>query len=108
MNLHFKTTRQIPLKDLTIETVPVFDDAAQALLDGAYVYKLFDFVMSLTYISKGSRPKGYVSPDELPDEENPYYYGKIIFDTDNNWVYEGCKLAIADQEKIVGAMLSRI
>jgi hypothetical protein len=37
---------------------------------------------------------------ELPDEANPDYLGKILFDTEGHWIYDGNMLSIAEQEQI--------
>ena len=37
---------------------------------------------------------------ELTDEQNPDYLGKILFDDDGNWIYDGDQLTIMEQEQI--------
>ena len=37
---------------------------------------------------------------ELPDDQNPNYLGRILFDPEGHWIYDGDILTIAEQEQI--------
>lgn len=36
----------------------------------------------------------------LPDDKNPDYLGRILFDNNGNWIYDGELLSIYEQEQI--------
>lgn len=37
---------------------------------------------------------------ELPDEKNPDYLGRILFDNKGHWIYDGELLSVMEQEQI--------
>lgn len=45
-------------------------------------------------------PPGYVDLDKLPDAENPYYHGRILFDEEGNWIYDGDEFIADEQEQL--------
>ena len=42
---------------------------------------------------------GYMK-DNLPDEKNPDYLGRILFDTNGYWIYDGDELSVTEQEQL--------
>jgi len=38
--------------------------------------------------------------DDLPDEKNPDYLGRILFDTEGYWIYDGNLLSVVEQEQL--------
>lgn len=36
----------------------------------------------------------------LPDDKNPDYLGRILFDENGNWIYDGAQLSVDEQEQI--------
>jgi hypothetical protein len=61
--------------------------------------------MDFTYLPKFSGPEGYISPDEMSDKDNLYFLGRLLFDMENNWIYDGNKLTIAEQQSVASAIL---
>jgi len=106
MPVHQNRSRTVQLSGRTVQIKPTFETAKDALRDGVFIYKLFDFIMDLTYLPNWSRPKGYVSPDEVADKDNPYFYGRLLFDTDGNWIYDGKELSISEQEQVADAIIN--
>jgi hypothetical protein len=106
MPYHQNRSKTIQLTGRTVQIKPVFETAEQALHDGVFIYKLFDFIMDFTYLPNWSRPKGYVSPNEMEDKDNPYYFGQLLFDTEGNWIYDGSELSINEQEQVAAAIIN--
>jgi hypothetical protein len=106
MTLHTNGIKTIQLNGKTVQIKPAFENADQAISEGVYIYKLFDFMMDFTFLPKGSRPEGYISPDEMADKDNPYYYGRLLFDTGNSWIYDGNQLTIDEQEALAEGILN--
>ena len=38
--------------------------------------------------------------DHLPDGKNPDYLGKILFDANGYWIYDGDMLSVTEQEQL--------
>jgi hypothetical protein len=102
---HQSVSKTIQLENKTIQIRPDFQTIEQAKADGVYTYKLFDFMMDLTYLPEWSRPQGYVSPDEMDDAENPHFFGRLLFDPEGYWAYDGNRLNFAEQEKLADAVI---
>ncbi|MDP9078592.1 MAG: hypothetical protein M3O71_14265 [Bacteroidota bacterium] len=46
------------------------------------------------YVAYGTNTK------DLPDEKNPDYLGKILFDLQGYWIYDGEELTVTEQEQL--------
>ena len=46
--------------------------------------------------------------DDLPDNQNPDYLGRILFDTEGYWIYDGEMLAVAEQEQLAKFIINYI
>lgn len=75
--------------DEIVRVVPDIDDDNKAL-----TYKL--------YVAYGS------NTSNLPDEKNPDYLGRILFDTDGYWIYDGEELTIAEQEQLAKFIINYV
>lgn len=69
-------------------------------IDDPLVFKFFNSFPGYFYIREEVRPAGYINPDDLPDNESPYYLGRILFDEDENWIYDGDKFTPGEQEQL--------
>jgi hypothetical protein len=68
--------------------------------DDPLVFRLFNSFPGYFYIREEVRPAGYINPDDLPDNESPYYQGRILFDENENWIYDGDKFVPTEQEQL--------
>jgi|GEM_PF-609226 len=68
--------------------------------DDPLVFNLFNSFPGYFYIREEVRPAGYINPDDLPDNESPYYQGRILFDEDENWIYDGNTFTPGEQEQL--------
>ena len=64
------------------------------------VFKLFSGIPGTFFVTEANRPPGYVDPDELPDAENPYYHGRILFDEEGHWIYDDDQFTAGEQEQL--------
>jgi len=79
---------------LTLRVIPEFDDAAEALIYGGLAFQLFREDYGMFRLFNVEVP-GY----EAPEMES---LGRLLFDRQENWIYEGDKLAIDEQEEAAG------
>ncbi|WP_259065029.1 hypothetical protein HDF24_00355 [Mucilaginibacter sp. X4EP1] len=43
---------------------------------------------------------------DLPDDQNPDYLGRILFDDDGNWIYDGDTISIMEQEQLANFLIN--
>ncbi|MEO6850983.1 MAG: hypothetical protein ABI166_10140 [Mucilaginibacter sp.] len=69
---------------LTLRVIPEYNDATEALIYGGLAFQLFHV--------------------EVPGYEAPKMelLGRLLFDREENWVYDGDKLTIDEQEEAAG------
>jgi hypothetical protein len=61
------------------------------------VFKLFNTIPGVFFLSDGVTPPDHIDPDDLPDDESPNYQGRILFDKKGNWIYDGDKFTPAEK-----------
>jgi hypothetical protein len=68
--------------------------------DDSLIFKLFNSFPGYFYIREEEGFAGYINPDDLLDNESPYYQGRILFDENKNWIYDGDKFTPPEQEQL--------
>ncbi len=51
---------------------------------------------------------GNLKNDDLPDDRNPDFLGRILFDTEGYWIYDGEILAVAEQEQLAKFIINYV
>jgi hypothetical protein len=46
--------------------------------------------------------------DSLPDDKNPDYLGRILFDAQNYWIYDGDAFTITEQEQLAKFIINYV
>jgi len=79
---------------LTLRVIPEFNDAAEALISGGLTFQLLREDYGMFHLFHIGAP-GYEAPkmDSL---------GRLLFDREENWVYDGDKLTVNEQEEAAG------
>jgi hypothetical protein len=54
------------------------------------------------YIAYGARG------NNLTDDKNPDYLGRILFDAQNYWIYDGEELSVIEQEQVARFIISYV
>jgi len=87
---------RILAKDGTEAFVHIRPDEADPL-----VFKLFTSIPGMFTVFEAPTPPGYVDPDTLSDFENPHYVGRMLFDREGNWIYDGDQFIPGEQEQLI-------
>jgi len=69
--------------------------------DDPLVFKLFSSIPGMFTVFEATVSPGYVDPDTFPDAENPHYLGRVLFDKEGHWIYDGDQFTPAEQEQLV-------
>jgi len=70
------------------------------------VFKLFSSIPGMFTVFEAATPSGYTDPDKLPDAENPSYLGRILFDQDGHWIYDGEAFTPNEQEQLAAFIIN--
>ena len=79
---------------LILRIIPEFDDATEALIYGGLAFQLLREDYGMFQLFHVEVP-GY----EAPKMES---LGRLLFDREENWIYDGDKLTIDEQEEAAG------
>jgi hypothetical protein len=81
-------------EQLTLRVIPEFGDATEALIYGGLNFELLREDYGMFQLFHVEVP-GY----EAPKMES---FGRLLFDREENWVYDGDKLVVEEQEEVAG------
>lgn len=79
---------------LTLRVIPEFDNTSEALIYGGLAFRLFREDYGMFQLFHVEAP-GY----EAPKVES---LGRLLFDREGNWIYDGNRLTIDEQEEAAG------
>ena len=78
---------------LLIRVVPNFELQEEPLEQGILEYLLYKEDFGMFDVVFSPAPAGYVKPE-------PDYLGRILFDSDHNWAYDGEALTVFEEEQV--------
>jgi hypothetical protein len=81
-------------RQLTVRVEPELGGTGEISPDGAITFKLSRENYGMFELFHVKVP-GYQAPEPMP-------MGKLLFDTEGNWIYDGEALTVGEQEQIAG------